>query len=106
MAALVQEMSSEGEVHGGPWMLRMSWRFGHRVYLFLRAMVWLILTGLGALADQYQLVDVQNFVRTTFASSTKLTLIVVAVTVLWLAVTHLTRGQKGFSAKGNLDEGE
>ena len=84
----------------------MSWRFGRRVYLLLRATIWLILTGLGTLADQYQMVDVQNVVRQTFANSTRLTLIVAGVTIAWLLILHPTRGQKGFSAKGDLNEGE
>lgn len=94
------------KAHGVPFMVRMSWRFGRKVYIILRGMVWLVLSGLGMLADQYNLVDVQNFVRGAFANSTKLTLIVVGATVLWLAVMHFTKTQKGFSAKGNLDDGE
>jgi hypothetical protein len=107
MAARVEdEEVTEAQLHGIPLTLRASWKFGRKLYLYLRAGAWLALTALGALADQYQLVDVQSFVRSAFGDSAKLSLIVAGVSVAWIVIGHFTQGRKGFSAKSNLDEGE
>lgn len=107
MAARVDdEYCTEAEFHGVPLMLRASWKFGRRLFVFIKAAAWVALTGLGALADQYDVVDITSFVKSAFADSAKLSLIVAGVAVTWILIGQLAKGHKGFSAKRDLDEGE
>lgn len=107
MAARIESSESSGvDQHSIPLRLQFAWRVGRRVWLAIKAIGGLALFVLSSLAEQYNVVDLQELVRSLFANSTRLSLIVVCVTVGWVTLQALLKMPKGRTGKANQDDGE
>lgn len=88
-----------------PLWVRLSRRFGRRVYLVAKSAAWLLVSVLAGVVQEFELADVVGFVRSAVADSARAPLLVGAVVAIWLTIRAMTTGPKGFSARVDLDEG-
>lgn len=104
--AQIEDSESEGEMSLPSRWLRVAWRLTRRTVYFLKALGAAAVLFGGALTDQYQLADVQGFIKSAFGSSVKLPAILAGVTVAYLALTVLLKLPKGFSMNVKMNDGE
>lgn len=97
--------ASDAESLPSRW-LRLAWTLTGRVMLWLKAVGSVLLLAGGTLTDQYQLVDIQGFLKNIFGDSVKLPAIIGGVTVAYLLLTLLLKLPKGFSNNAKQNDGE
>lgn len=107
MAAILEPSSeSEAALAAVPLRLRLAWKCGRRVLLWIKALGSLVLLVLSGLADQYNVTDIVGFVREMFANSARLTIFVAVAAAGFIFLKTVLKLPKGFSAKSNLDDGD
>lgn len=104
MAAIIESSDSSG--FKIPLRLQFVWRVGKRVLNIVKGVAGVVLIALGTLADQYNLVDVQDFVKTVFHSSAQLSLMVAGVTIGYVILQAILKMPKGMTARSNQNDGE
>lgn len=89
-------------------MIRRVWNVVLCGMKGLRTLLTCLAIGLGGVLDQFDVVDILNFIRQTFGNSARLGTILIVVAVLFLCLRLVTKGPVSVGrpvVKGGVDEG-
>lgn len=98
--------SEDADLRAVPLRLRLAWKLGKRVLLWIKAVLALLFMVLTGLADQYNVADIVGIVRSAFADSMRLSMYVALAAAAFVLIKMFARLPKGFSAHKSLDDGE